>query len=100
MLVESVGCILKPGGYFLYLTLGHSGFDVSAELNGFLTVVESDGALEIVSDLGGASPPSTWPFQKVRSLNLLLQGLLEEGEKEIIASAGGVRVLLLRKKKR
>merc|ERR1712232_189361 len=50
ILVDTIGTILKPNGYMLYLTLGHSGFNVAGEINGFLTVIQSAGTLEVVGE--------------------------------------------------
>jgi Ribosomal protein L11 methylase len=92
-LADTVESILKPNGMFLYVTLGHAGFNVASELNGFLTLVESKGALEMVME-----GTDTWPFQNVPSLTSLLGTTLDEREKEVVSSTGGFKVILLRKK--
>eukprot|EP01082_Thalassiosira_pseudonana_P003396 g3199.t1 g3199 contig12:1615319-1616568(+) len=42
-LSETMATVLKPGGIVIYLTLGHSGFNVGGELGGFLSVAENSG---------------------------------------------------------
>jgi SAM-dependent methyltransferase len=92
-LADTVESVLKPNGIFLYVTLGHSGFNVASEVNGFLTLVESKGVFEIVREGTDA-----WPFQNVQSLEALLGTSLDAREKEVVSSTGGFKVLLLRKK--
>lgn len=93
VLADTVESILKPNGMFLYVTLGHAGFNVASELNGFLTLVESKGVLEIVREGTDA-----WPFHNAPSLESLLGTTLDEREKEVVSSTGGFKVILLRKK--
>ena len=76
-------------------TLGHSGFNVIGELGGFLTLVESQGALEVIKE-----GSSAWPFQSVSSLEKLISSSLNSKEREVIASTGGFKAIVLRKKKR
>lgn len=94
-LVETLGVILKPNGYFLYLTLGHSGFNVSGELNGFLTVVQSAGLLEIVDENS-----KSWPFPGSGSLESLLLSSLSESEAKLTKATGGFKTIVLRRKQR
>jgi len=93
VLVETLGSVLAPDGIVIYLTLGHSGFNVEGEINGFLTVVESVGELEVVKE-GSAQ----WPFQNIKSLTRLLGDSLGSQEKEVVAGTGGYKVLMLRRR--
>mmetsp|Transcript_12762 Transcript_12762/g.23931 ORF Transcript_12762/g.23931 Transcript_12762/m.23931 type:complete len:397 (-) Transcript_12762:53-1243(-) len=93
VLADTVESILKPNGIFLYLTLGHFGFNVASELSGFVTLVESKEFLEIVREGTDA-----WPFQSAQSLEYLLATSLDDREKVVVSSTGGFKVLILRKK--
>lgn len=86
VLAETITTILKPGGIMVYLTLGHAGFNVDGELNGFLSVVQSEG-LQVVKD-----PPA--PF---KNLSQTLLRCISPQEKTVLDTTGGVRVLLLQK---
>jgi len=88
VLAETLSTILKPGGIVVYLTLGHAAFNVDGELNGFLSVVQSEG-FEIVGE--GSSPP----FQNTS--RTLLQCLSPQ-EETVLDATGGARVVLLRKR--
>lgn len=95
VLADSFSSILKPNGYVLYLTLGHSGFNVSGELNGFLTVIQSAGVLEIVDENS-----REWPFPGVGSLERLLLSSLSAKEVKLTNSTGGFRIVVLKRKQR
>ena len=95
LLAETLESVLKPNGIIIYLTLGHSGFNMAGELGGFLTLVESRGALELVKE---GSP--AWPFPSVPSLDQLLYSSLSSKEKEVVVGTGGFKVVILKKKKR
>lgn len=89
LLAETLSTVLKPGGMVLYLTLGHSGFNVEGELRGFLSVVESEG-LELITE------------RAPRPLDNLSQTLLDTispQEQSVLDGTGGVRVVLLLKPK-
>mmetsp|Transcript_15444 Transcript_15444/g.22026 ORF Transcript_15444/g.22026 Transcript_15444/m.22026 type:complete len:517 (-) Transcript_15444:63-1613(-) len=92
VLAETIEAILKPGGLFLYVTLGHSGFNVSGELNGFLTVVQSGGMMEVLEK----NHPN-WPFQNI-NFSTLLRNLMNSKEQEVIQSTGGAKCILIQKK--
>jgi ribosomal protein L11 methylase PrmA len=81
-LAESMVTILKPGGMVLYLSLGHSGFNVAGELSGFTSVAENVG-LKKVNDKG---------------IESLLPQVLSPDERNIIDANGGARALILTKK--
>ena len=90
--------ILKENGIVLYLSLGHAGFNVNSELNGFLTVIESGSSgLEVITENGEG-----WPFQgKIDGcIELLLYQSLSKREIETIRSSGGCRILILQKRRK
>ena len=93
VLAETLGTVLAPDGIVLYLTLGHTGFNVDGEMNGFLTVVESSGELEVVRESS-----ERWPFQNVGSLTRVIEDTLVREEKEVIVGTGGFRVVVLRRR--
>eukprot|EP00804_Cyclotella_cryptica_P027626 CCRYP_010262-RE/>CCRYP_010262-RE protein AED:0.42 eAED:0.47 QI:0/0/0/1/0/0/3/0/317 len=80
-LAESMVTILKPGGTVIYLTLGHSGFNVGGELSGFAAVAENVGLQKVTSgsniSVGG------------NSIESLLPQVLNEDEKKVIDANGG-----------
>lgn len=94
-LAETFESVLKPNGIVIYLTLGHSGFNLEGELGGFLTLVESQGTLEVVKE---GSP--SWPFPSISSLNQLLYASLTSKEREVVASTGGFKSVILKKKRK
>ena len=89
VLGETIGTILKPGGRFLYLTCGHSGFGVKGELDGFAQVVSSNGS--------GSGSLVVDAAMGVK-LEHALMTTLSDREKGVVDSTGGVRVLVLRRK--
>ena len=88
-LSETMETVLKPDGVVIYLTLGHSGFNVQAELGGFLQVAENAG-LQILDE------------EKIvgQGFNNLLERITNTDEKQVISANGGARVVLLGKKTR
>ena len=90
LLAETLSTILKPGGIVVYLTLGHAGFNVDGEVNGFLSVVQSEG-LALVSQGSNAPPP-------FRNLSQTLHQCISPEEKSIVDATGGARVIILRKR--
>mmetsp|Transcript_17852 Transcript_17852/g.39066 ORF Transcript_17852/g.39066 Transcript_17852/m.39066 type:complete len:368 (+) Transcript_17852:282-1385(+) len=97
VLAETMGAVLKPDGLVLYLSLGHSGFNVSGELGGFLSVVESEG-LELIDESS-----DRWPFYmdgSVSSVSRLLSRCVSASERTVLDSNGGARVIVLGRKKR
>jgi SAM-dependent methyltransferase len=85
VLAETMVTVLQPNGYVIYMSLGHDGFNVNAELDGFISVARSVG-LVLVPTLEGYN------------LTDLLQNLLSDTEKNIVASSGGAIVLVFQKK--
>ena len=94
VLAESMAAIVKPTGYILYLSLGHAGFNVNAETDGFLSVVQEQGLMST------KPTDEEWPFPTIRSslTELLLTDCVAPSERLILEATGGVRVLLLHKK--
>ena len=45
VLAETMHTILKPNGVVVYLSLGHDGFNVRSEIDGFLSVAKEIGLL-------------------------------------------------------
>jgi len=88
-LAETMATVLKPDGVVLYLTLGHSGFNVQGELSGFLQVAENAG-LQVLQEeqLVG------------QKLSYLLERITSTDEKQVISANGGARAVLLGKKNR
>jgi Lysine methyltransferase len=91
----------KNSSFALYLTLGHAGFNVNAEMDGFLTVAQEQGLQQVQP--GDAD----WPFfgNSAYTTTFSLTSLLLEEcittpeERSIVAATGGARVVLLRCKK-
>lgn len=72
--------------YALYLSVGHDGFNVNAEVDGFLSVAKEKGLVSLADGVEGID------------LNELLQKTLTDTEKKILAQSGGFRVLVLGRK--
>lgn len=94
VLAETMGAVLKANGLVVYLSLGHSGFNVSGELAGFLSVLESEG-LEIIDEKS-----SRWPLGVVSSMPHLLASCVNSSEKVVLDANGGARVVVLGRKQR
>jgi SAM-dependent methyltransferase len=85
VLAETMVTIVKPEGYILYLSLGHEGFNVNAEVDGFLSVAKEVG-LVTVNEMAGV-PVSN-----------LLESILTVQEASQLQQSGGARVVVLRRK--
>ena len=72
--------------YALYLSIGHEGFNVNAEMDGFLSVCKSFGLVILPNGVEGIDVES------------LLLTSLSEPEKKILAQSGGFRVAVLGRK--
>lgn len=72
--------------YALYLSVGHDGFNVNAEVDGFLSVAKEKGLIRIEDGVEGID------------LNELLRKTLSDAEKKIISQGGGFRVVVLGRK--
>ena len=94
-LSETMATILKPTGIVIYLTLGHSGFNVGGELGGFLSVAENTGLRVLTKDM------DEWKnnFGNIQSVNELLATVVTPEEKTVIDTNGGARVVILGRKK-
>jgi SAM-dependent methyltransferase len=91
VLAETLVTVLKPGGFVVYVSLGHAGFNVNSELNGFLQVINDD-ELRLVSDTSHLLP--------VAQLQTLLDEIvLTPEEKSVLDATGGARVVVLQKRK-
>lgn len=85
VLCETMVTVVKPDGYILYLSLGHEGFNVNAELDGFLSVAKEVGLVE-VKELNGVS------------ISNLLPKIVSPVEAKQLAQSGGARAVVLRRK--
>ena len=94
-LAETMATLVKRrNGMVLYLSLGHSGFNPNAELEGFLSVASGYGLASV--QVGQAENNG---FLSERYMtNLLWNDCLTVEERELVASSGGVRVLALMRK--
>lgn len=88
-LAATMETVLKPDGVVLYLTLGHSGFNVQGELTGFLQVAENAG-LQVLQEEQIVG----------QKLSYLLERITSTDEKQVISANGGARAVLLGKKNR
>mmetsp|Transcript_1977 Transcript_1977/g.3359 ORF Transcript_1977/g.3359 Transcript_1977/m.3359 type:complete len:359 (-) Transcript_1977:2042-3118(-) len=87
-LAETMATVLKRDGIVLYLTLGHSGFNVQGELGGFLQVAENAGLRVLQEE----------QIIVGQKLTDLLERITSNDEKQVINANGGVRAVLLGKK--
>ena len=85
VLAETMATVLKPNGTVIYLSCGHEGFNVNAELDGFLSVAKEVG-LVTVESVAGVRPAQMLPT------------LLSPTEAKQLEKSGGVRVVLLQRK--
>lgn len=86
-LAETMATVIKNDGIVLYLTLGHSGFNVQAELGGFLQIAENAG-LRVLQEEQIVG----------QKLSDLLERITSKDEKQVISANGGARAVLLGKK--
>ena len=92
-LAETMATVVKPRtGLVLYLTLGHAGFAVQAELQGFLAVAQQYGLVPVV-DAATVGLPTT------DLTRLVYEKCIHREELPIVQSTGGVRVLALQCKR-
>lgn len=98
LLAEAMASLVKPNtGLILYLSLGHPGFNVQGEIEGFLAVAKSKGLRSIQS-----SDPE-WPLHNSDGTPLAPEAFLRSScrtvyERNILESGGGARVLFLQKR--
>lgn len=113
-LAETMATVVKPDGYIIYLSVGHTGFNVNAEVDGFLNVAQELGlerlttAQIIVNNDNGGGSTFGWPFMgtgkaKIQPENLsqiLLQECVSPRERPVLESTGGSpRVMVLARKR-
>lgn len=92
-LSETMATVVKPRtGLVLYLTLGHAGFAVEAELQGFLSVAQRYGLVS-VAEAASMGLPTT------DLTRFVYEKCIRPEELPIVQSTGGVRVLALQRKK-
>lgn len=86
-LAETMATVLKQDGIVLYLTLGHSGFNAQAELQGFLQVAENAG-LQVIQE------------EQIFGENLsdILGRITSSDEKQLINANGGAKAIVLQRK--
>jgi len=90
VLAETMATVTKrKNGIVLYLSLGHSGFNVNAELQGFLSVASGYGLAPVAGQENLSERYLT---------NLLLRDCMTADERDMVLSSGGVRVLALSRK--
>ena len=97
-LAETMETILKTKGSILYLTLGHAGFNVKAELQGFVSVTQVMGLVQVFPT------DATWPFPGLVSsqsfaTNKWVQDMMTPQELLVAQASGGVGVVVLQKKR-
>jgi SAM-dependent methyltransferase len=98
-LAQTMATLVTPNdGCILYLTLGHAGFSVQAELAGFLAVAQQYGLSPVTE------APAWWKSGGSVSTNdltrLVYQTCVRPSELDLVQSTGGIGVLLLQKKQR
>ena len=90
VLAETMESLLNRNGIVLYLSLGHAGFNVRGEVDGFLTVAKQVGLT--------VSSSTALPFSLpagVSSLDALLQRTVLPAEQAILSATGGAQVVVL-----
>jgi SAM-dependent methyltransferase len=94
VLAETMQSLISPNGIVIYLSLGHSGFNVRGEMDGFVDVAKQVG----LSVLPATRLPFALP-KGVASLDALLQTVILPGEQSILAATGGAQVVVLGRKR-
>jgi ribosomal protein L11 methylase PrmA len=97
VLAETMATLLKPTGCVIYLSLGHASFNVNAEMDGFLSVAREQGLVLVQSPKDPDWPLPVVPFRSLEEL--LLRDCVSPSELDILQTTGGVRVLVLCKRK-
>jgi predicted nicotinamide N-methyase len=87
VLAETMATVLSLDGdaRIVYLSLGHEGFNVNAEMDGFLSVAKEVGLISV-------------PDFKGIDLSTLLQDSLSTSERKVLEQNGGARVVVLKRK--
>jgi SAM-dependent methyltransferase len=94
VLAETMQSLISPNGIVIYLSLGHSGFNLRGEMDGFVDVAKQVG----LSVLPATRLPFALP-KGVASLDALLQTVILPGEQSILAATGGAQVVVLGRKR-
>lgn len=93
-LAETMATVLKDNGVILYVSVGHAGFNVNAEVDGFLSVAKQRAGLVTV-----LPTDADWPFPLIRSSlsDLLENDCIFPEERSILTATGGIKVTVLKK---
>lgn len=94
VLAETMESLISRTGIVIYLSLGHSGFNVRGEMDGFVDVAKQVGL--------SVFPTSSLPFslpEGVASLDALLQSVILPSEQSILSTTGGAQVVVLGRKR-
>jgi len=90
VLAETMESLLSKTGIAICLSLGHSGFNVRGEMDGFVNVAKQVGLIELsVRDNFPSLPTGN------SSLDALLQSVVLPSERPILAATGGAQVIVL-----
>jgi len=90
VLAETMESLLSKTGIVIYLSLGHSGFNVRGEMDGFVNVAKQVGLIELSIRDNFPSLPTG-----ISSLDALLQSVVLPSERPILAATGGAQVIVL-----
>jgi len=92
VLAETMEAVLSPTGTVLYLSLGHEGFNVNAEVEGFLSVAKEMGLVP-VSEIGGEAG------EKVIPISGLISSIISSQEEfRQLQLSGGAKIIALKRK--
>lgn len=94
LLAETMAALLRPGGIVVYLSLGHAGFNVQAEVDGFLAVAKGQGLV------AKQATDVDWPLRDDADPVALLRQSCRSTQERRILDSGGARVTFLQKKVR
>lgn len=99
VLAETMSTIIKPNGYILYLSLGHEGFNVNAEVDGFLSVAKETGLVLVdPSTVDVTSDGTTSDNADMININTIIGSITSPTEQKLLQQSGGAKVLLLKRK--
>jgi len=90
VLAETMESLLSKAGIAICLSLGHSGFDVRGEIDGFANVAKQVGLIELSIQDNFPSLPTG-----ISSLDASLQSVVLPSERPILAATGGAQVMVL-----
>jgi SAM-dependent methyltransferase len=92
VLAESMQAVLSPTGTILYLSLGHEGFNVNAEVEGFLSVAKEMGLVP-VSEIGVEAGEKYIPVSSLVSSTISSQEEFKQ-----LQDSGGAKIIALQRK--